>query len=50
MKRLMSVAAALVAFGVEAKVTLGTPFADGMALQREMKVPVWGAGPIPARL
>ena len=42
MKRLMIVAAALVAFGVEAKVTLGTPFADGMVLQREMKVPVWG--------
>ena len=42
MKRLMIVAAALVAFGVEAKVTLGTTFADGMVLQREMKVPVWG--------
>ena len=29
-----------------AKIELGTPFADGMVLQRGMKVPVWGkAGP-----
>ena len=29
----------------EAKVEFGTPFADGMVLQREMKVPVWGTAP-----
>ena len=28
--------------GAEAKIEMGTPFADGMVLQRGMKVPVWG--------
>ena len=30
------------ALAAEAKIELGTPFADGMVLQRGMKVPVWG--------
>ena len=43
MKKMMMFAAALVcAVGAEAKLTMGTPFADGMVLQRERKVPVWG--------
>ena len=29
-------------FGAEAKIEMGAPFADGMVLQRGMKVPVWG--------
>ena len=28
--------------GAEAKIEMGTPFANGMVLQRGMKVPVWG--------
>ena len=31
--------------GAEAKIEMGTPFADGMVLQRGMKVPVWGKVP-----
>ena len=42
MKRLMVVAAALAAVAVQAKVKLAVPFADGMVLQREMPVRVWG--------
>ena len=37
----LSVAGAL-ALPAFAKIDLGTPFADGMVLQRGMKVPVWG--------
>ena len=29
-------------FAAEAKIEMGTPFADGMVLQRGMQVPVWG--------
>ena len=42
MKKLMIVSAALVAFAAQAGLKLGTPFADGMVLQRGMNVPVWG--------
>ena len=43
MKRLMiAIAAVAAAVGAEAKVTMGTPFADGMVLQRGRTVPVWG--------
>ena len=42
MKKLMMLAAVVAAMGSEAKVTLGTPFADGMVLQRGRNVPVWG--------
>ena len=42
MKRLMIVLAALAAFAAQADLKLGTPFADGMVLQRGMNVPVWG--------
>ncbi len=42
MKRIIIAAAALAAMGAEAKVTMGTPFADGMVLQRGRNVPVWG--------
>ena len=42
MKRIVIVAVAIAAMGVEAKLTMGTPFADGMVLQRGRKVPVWG--------
>ena len=42
MKKLMMLAAVVAAMGSEAKVTLGTPFADGMVLQRGRAVPVWG--------
>ena len=42
MKRLMIVSAALAAFAAQAELKLGTPFADGMVLQRGMNVPVWG--------
>ena len=45
-KNMMMAALALAACGAEAKVTMGTPFADGMVLQRGRNVPVWGwAGP-----
>ena len=42
MKKLFMAVAALAALGAEAKVTMGTPFADGMVLQRGRNVPVWG--------
>ena len=42
MKRLMIVSAAVAAFAAQAGLKLGTPFADGMVLQRGMNVPVWG--------
>jgi len=42
MKRLMIVSAALAAVAAQADLKLGTPFADGMVLQRGMNVPVWG--------
>ena len=43
MKRLvMAMAAAAAAMCAEAKLTMGTPFADGMVLQRGRNVPVWG--------
>lgn len=43
MKKIMMVAGVLVcALPLFAKIKLGTPFADGMVLQRGMKVPVWG--------
>ena len=42
MKRLIVVPALLAAFAVQAKVKLAVPFADGMVLQREMPVRVWG--------
>ena len=43
MKKLMMAAVLLTAaWQAEAKLTLATPFADGMVLQRDMKVPVWG--------
>ena len=35
-------AAVVAALAVYGKVELASPFADGMVLQREMKVPVWG--------
>ena len=35
----------LLVFGAEAKIEMGAPFADGMVLQRGMKVPVWGKVP-----
>ena len=42
MKKLMIVSAALAALAAQAGLKLGTPFADGMVLQRGMNVPVWG--------
>ena len=42
MKKLMMLVAVAAAMGTEAKVTMGTPFADGMVLQRGRNVPVWG--------
>ena len=43
MKRELTLtAAALCALPLFAKIELATPFADGMVLQREMDVPVWG--------
>ncbi len=42
MKRLIVVAAMSAAFAAQAAVTLGTPFSDGMVLQRGRNVPVWG--------
>ena len=42
MKRLLIMSAVLAAVVVQAKVKLAAPFADGMVLQREMPVRVWG--------
>ena len=42
MKRLVVAASLLAAFAGQAKVELAAPFADGMVLQREMPVRVWG--------
>ncbi len=42
MKKLAMFTAALSAFAAQAAVTLGTPFSDGMVLQRGRSVPVWG--------
>ena len=42
MKKLMIASAIFAAFAAEAKVKLAAPFADGMVLQREMPVRVWG--------
>ena len=42
-ERLSAFAVAMMAaMGLDAKVTMGTPFADGMVLQRGRNVPVWG--------
>ena len=42
MKRLVVAASLLAAVSAQAKVRLAAPFADGMVLQREMPVRVWG--------
>ena len=42
MKKLLVVSAMLAVVAVQAKVKLAAPFADGMVLQREMPVRVWG--------
>ena len=42
MKKLMIVAVVLAAVVAQAKVKLAVPFADGMVLQRDMPVRVWG--------
>ena len=42
MKKLVVVAVAAAVVVVQAKVKLAAPFADGMVLQREMPVRVWG--------
>ena len=42
MKRLLIASAILTAFSAMADVKLGSPFADGMVLQRGRNVPVWG--------
>ena len=42
MNRLLIVSAVLAVFSAEAKVRLAAPFTDGMVLQREMPVRVWG--------
>jgi len=42
MKRVIAATAILAAFAAQAKVKLAAPFADGMVLQREMPVRVWG--------
>ena len=42
MKGLLTKSAELAAVAVQAKVKLAAPFADGMVLQREMPVRVWG--------
>ena len=42
MKRLLTATAILAALAAQAKVKLAAPFADGMVLQREMPVRVWG--------
>ena len=42
MKKLAMFSAAFAAFAAQAAVTLGTPFSDGMVLQRGRNVPVWG--------
>ena len=41
-KLMMSLAAAMGALPLFAKIELATPFANGMVLQRERDVPVWG--------
>ena len=42
MKRFIAATAVLAAFAAYAKVEFAAPFADGMVLQREMPVRVWG--------
>ena len=42
MRKLAMFAASIAAAAAQAAVTLGTPFADGMVLQRGRNVPVWG--------
>lgn len=42
MKRLITFTAIVAAFAAQAKVKLAAPFTDGMVLQREMPVRVWG--------
>ena len=42
MKRLITTTAIIAAFAAQAKVKLAAPFTDGMVLQREMPVRVWG--------
>ena len=42
MKRLMILVAVMAVMGIEAKITMGTPFVNGMVLQRGRNVPVWG--------
>ena len=42
MKKIIMAAAALAVVAAQAKVKLAAPFADGMVLQREMPVRVWG--------
>ena len=42
MKRLITATAIVAAFAAQAKVKLAAPFTDGMVLQREMPVRVWG--------
>ena len=42
MKKIIIAASILAVFAVQAKVKLAAPFADGMVLQREMPVRVWG--------
>ena len=42
MKTMMTVAAAACALPLFAKIELGTPFSDGVVLQRGREVPVWG--------
>jgi sialate O-acetylesterase len=42
MKRLITATAIIAAFAAQAKVKLAAPFTDGMVLQREMPVRVWG--------
>ena len=42
MKRLIVATTIMAAFASQAKVQLAAPFADGMVLQREMPVRVWG--------
>ncbi len=42
MKKLMMMPALAVALALQAKVDLATPFTDGMVLQRELPVRVWG--------
>ncbi len=46
MKRLLVVSAVLAAVAVQAKVKLAAPFTDGMVLQRDMPVRVWGTADV----